>query len=152
MEITIYTDGASRYNPGPSGWSAVLMQDGKIFKELGGREDVATNNQMELSGAVEGLKYCAEHFSDAKVHLHTDSAYVMNGINSWIHGWKKNGWKTAAKKSVLNKEFWQALDEVHQKLDVTWHKVKGHSGDFGNERADVIATCFADDVDCNLVK
>jgi ribonuclease HI len=151
MEITIYTDGASRHNPGPSGWGAVFLKDGKIFKELGGREDEATNNQMELSGCVGALKYCEEHFKEAQIHLHTDSAYTMNGINSWIHGWKKNGWKTAAKKSVLNKELWQALDEVHQKLEVTWHKVKGHSGDEGNERADVIATSFADDEDCNLI-
>jgi len=151
MEITIYTDGASRL--------ILDLLDGQlslcrmeIFKELGGRKDEATNNQMELSGAIEALKYCVEHFKEAQVHLHTDSAYVMNGINSWIHGWKKNNWRTAAKKAVLNKDLWQDLDEVHQKLDVTWHKVKGHSGDFGNERADVIATCFADDVDCNLVE
>lgn len=152
MEIVIYTDGASRYNPGPAGWGAVIMQDGKIIRELGGREDEATNNQMELTGALEALKYCHEHFKDAEIHLHTDSAYTMNGINSWIHGWKKNGWRTASKKAVLNKELWQELDEVHTKLNVVWHKVKGHSGDVGNERADTIATGFADDLTMILVQ
>jgi len=144
MEIKIYTDGAARNNPGPAGWAAVVLEDGVIAKELGGRSSSATNNQMELSAVIEGLKYAFEKYSKEEIHVFTDSAYTMNGIMTWIHGWKKNGWRTAAKKPVLNKELWQALDDVHKKLKVEWHKVKGHSGDEFNERADVIATMFAD--------
>ena len=99
MAIKIYTDGASRFNPGPAGWGVVVLKDDVVIKELGGRQEEATNNQMEITGAMEGLKFVLSTCPEEEVHLYTDSAYTMNGISSWIHGWKKNGWKTAAKKN-----------------------------------------------------
>ena len=133
--VTIHTDGACSGNPGPGGWGAVL-QYGETVKELKGGEPLTTNNRMELTAAIEALNALKRPCS---VALHTDSQYVKNGLNSWIHGWKKNGWKTADKKPVKNVELWQALDDAVRRHTIDWHWVKGHDGDFWNERADALA-------------
>jgi ribonuclease HI len=133
--VTIYTDGACSGNPGPGGWGALLIY-GDHEKELCGGESPTTNNRMELLAAIKGL----EALKDAcDVAIYTDSQYVRQGITSWIHNWKANGWKTAAKKPVKNADLWQALDKEEQRHQVTWHWVKGHAGDPGNERADSLA-------------
>ncbi|MCH9808814.1 MAG: ribonuclease HI [Alphaproteobacteria bacterium] len=134
-EITIYTDGACSGNPGPGGWGAILMS-GEHRKELNGGEELTTNNKMELMAAIEAL---AALKRPSKVDLHTDSTYVQNGIKKWIHGWKKNGWRTSNKKPVKNADLWQRLDEMRAKHDVEWHWVKGHAGHPENERADELA-------------
>ena len=133
--VEIWTDGACSGNPGPGGWGAVL-RFGDIEKELFGGAQDTTNNQMELTAAIEALK--ALKFG-CQVALTTDSQYVKGGITGWVHGWKKNGWKTAAKKPVKNEELWKALDEAVSKHDVTWHWIKGHAGHAENERADELA-------------
>lgn len=133
--VTIYTDGACSGNPGPGGWGVILIS-GEHRKELNGGEALTTNNKMELTAAIEAL---AALKRSSKVELHTDSTYVQNGIRSWIHGWKKNGWRTANKKPVKNGELWQRLDELRQKHEVDWHWVKGHAGHPENERADELA-------------
>jgi ribonuclease HI len=133
--VIIHTDGACSGNPGPGGWGAVL-QYGSTVKELKGGEPLTTNNRMELTAAIEALnglkRACA-------VELHTDSSYVKDGLTKWIHGWKRNGWKTADKKPVKNVELWQALDEAVARHTIEWHWVKGHNGDEMNERADQLA-------------
>ncbi|WGL17364.1 ribonuclease HI [Microbulbifer bruguierae] len=134
-QVTIYTDGACRGNPGPGGWGALLMS-GNAEKELCGGEPLTTNNRMELLAAIEALGALNQH---CRVDLHTDSQYVRQGITAWIHNWKKNGWKTANKKPVKNADLWQALDAAIASHEVHWHWVKGHSGDPGNERADALA-------------
>ena len=131
-EVIIYTDGACRGNPGPGGWGALIKFDSMEKEIFGGKNDT-TNNQMELLAAIEGLATLKEPCS---VELFTDSKYVMDGITQWIKNWKKNNWKTAAKKDVKNKELWQKLDYLISKQQVQWHWVKGHSGDAGNEAAD----------------
>jgi len=133
--VTIHTDGACSGNPGPGGWGAVL-QYGTTIKELKGGAPLTTNNQMELTAAIEALNALKRPFT---VELHTDSSYVKDGLTGWIHGWKKNGWKTAAKKPVKNVELWQALDTAVQRHTINWHWVKGHNGDEMNERADALA-------------
>lgn len=133
--IIIYSDGACSGNPGPGGWGTVLIS-GEHRKELQGGEQLTTNNRMELIGAISGLEALKRK---STVELWTDSVYVKNGITSWIHGWKKNGWKTADKKPVKNAELWQQLDELRAKHDVTWHWLKGHAGHPENERADELA-------------
>ena len=133
--VTIYTDGACSGNPGPGGWGAILMS-GVHRKELNGGEAMTTNNKMELQAAIEAL---AALKRPSKVDLHTDSTYVQNGIKKWIHGWKKNGWRTAGKKPVKNAELWQKLDELRTQHEVEWHWVKGHAGHPENERADELA-------------
>ncbi|MGH1421143.1 MAG: ribonuclease HI [Hyphomonas sp.] len=133
--IEIWTDGACSGNPGPGGWGALLVY-GDHRKEMFGGEKETTNNQMELRAAIEALNALK---SASKVTLHTDSTYVKDGLTKWIHGWKKNGWKTAAKKPVKNKELWQALEAACQRHEMTWKWVKGHNGDPGNERADELA-------------
>lgn len=135
MEVVIHTDGACKGNPGPGGWGAVVKY-GKHQKEICGGEPETTNNRMELQAAIEGLKLLNRR---CEVHLYTDSSYVKNGIQQWLAGWKKKGWKTSARQPVKNRDLWQALDEQTQRHDVTWHWVKGHSGDPGNERADELA-------------
>lgn len=133
--VTIYTDGACSGNPGPGGWGVLLIfADNK--KELRGGASETTNNRMELTAAIEGLKALNR---PCQVDLYTDSTYVKDGITKWIHNWKRNGWRNASKKPVKNADLWQDLDELAQDQDVTWHWVKGHDGDPGNERADQLA-------------
>ncbi|MFK8035924.1 MAG: ribonuclease HI [Hyphomicrobiales bacterium] len=133
--LTIYTDGACSGNPGPGGWGAIMTY-GDHTKELYGGEPETTNNRMELTAAIEALNALTK---PTKAELWTDSQYVKGGITGWIHGWKKNGWKTSAKKPVKNVELWQALDEALKRHDVSWHWVKGHAGHELNERADELA-------------
>lgn len=133
--VEIYSDGACRGNPGPGGWGAVVRTGGSD-NDIFGFKKHTTNNEMELKGAIEGLKSITESSS---VTLFTDSKYLVNGMKSWIHGWKKNNWRTAAKKPVKNKELWQALDIESKRHDVTWEWVKGHDGHPENERADALA-------------
>lgn len=133
--IEIWTDGACSGNPGPGGWGAVLVADAHR-KELHGGEAETTNNRMELMAAIKALNALKK---PSKVRLHTDSTYVKDGLTKWIHGWKRNGWKTAAKKPVKNRDLWQALDEACARHDIEWRWVKGHAGDEGNERADELA-------------
>nr|WP_319515989.1 ribonuclease HI [uncultured Cohaesibacter sp.] len=134
-KVTIYTDGACSGNPGPGGWGALLTM-GDHEKELCGGEANTTNNRMELTAAIEALNALTRA---CDVDLYTDSQYVKGGITGWIYGWKKNGWKTAAKKPVKNAELWQALDDALKRHKVEWHWVKGHAGHDGNERADELA-------------
>lgn len=145
-KITIYTDGAARGNPGKAGWGVVFLMDGKIF-EIGGRADHATNNQMELSAPIGALKYLKKHQQVGHVgsiEIFSDSKYVILGITEWIFNWQKNNWRNAAKKPVVNKELWEELFELTQELKPKWIYVEGHNGDKWNERADEIATSFAD--------
>jgi ribonuclease HI len=139
--VTLYTDGGCRGNPGLGGWGAVLLY-GEHRKELKGSQPDTTNNRMELLAAIEGLKALNR---DVSVNLYTDSKYVKQGITQWIINWKKNGWKTAAKKPVKNQDLWQALDDQMQKHDVRWHWVKGHAGDKYNELADHLANQAMDE-------
>jgi ribonuclease HI len=141
-QVTIYTDGACRGNPGPGGWGALIKFDSMEKEIFGGKNDT-TNNQMELLAAIEGLAALTEPCS---VELFTDSKYVMDGITQWIKNWKKNNWKTAAKKDVKNKELWQKLDHLMSKHQVQWLWVKGHSGDAGNETADLLANKGIDSI------
>jgi len=140
--VDIFTDGACRGNPGPGGWGA-LLRCGDVERELYGGETDTTNNRMELRAAIEALGALKE---PCTVNLTTDSAYVRNGITSWLEGWKKKGWKTAGRKPVKNIDLWQALDEQNRRHQVTWHWVKGHSGHPGNERADALANRGIDEM------
>lgn len=133
--IEIYTDGACSGNPGPGGWGAVLRYNG-VEKELKGGEADTTNNRMELKAATEALNALK---SPCEVDLYTDSNYVRDGISGWIHGWKRNGWRTADKKAVKNAELWQRLDELRRLHNVDWRWIKGHAGHVENERADELA-------------
>jgi ribonuclease HI len=133
--VEIYTDGACRYNPGPGGWGAVL-RFGDVEQEIFGGEAATTNNKMELTAVIRALEALKER---SKVRLYTDSQYVQKGIKEWIHGWKRNGWKTAAKEPVKNQELWLELDELRNRHDIEWHWVKGHAGHPENERADALA-------------
>lgn len=146
--ITIYTDGSSRGNPGPGGWGAIVMDEVRVV-ELGGREDHTTNNRMELMGAIKALEY-AGTLEPGPIELHTDSEYVMKGITEWIAGWQKRGWRTAAKKPVLNQDLWQELILAVDGKEIDWKYVAGHSGHDHNERCDEIATSFADDLNTTL--
>lgn len=143
-KIEIYTDGSSLGNPGPGGWGFVVVQNEKIVKEVGGGESNTTNNRMELQAAIEALKFISKN-NLKDVTIYADSAYVLGGITTWIHGWEKNGWKTANKKPVLNQELWQELVSLERGLSmkINWQKVKGHSGHVYNDKADEIATSNA---------
>ena len=141
-QVIIYTDGACRGNPGPGGWGALIKYDSAEKTIFGGQANT-TNNQMELSAAIEGLAVLKE---PCNVELFTDSKYVMDGITQWIQNWKKNNWRTAAKKDVKNKELWQKLDQLISQHEVQWHWVKGHSGDVGNEAADLLANKGIDSI------
>jgi ribonuclease HI len=141
-QVIIYTDGACRGNPGPGGWGALITFEDTTKELFGGKQD-STNNQMELSAAIEGLAALKE---PCNIDLFTDSKYVMDGITQWINKWKKNSWRTAAKKDVKNKELWQRLDELINVHQVQWHWVKGHSGDAGNEMADLLANKGIDSI------
>ena len=133
--VSIWTDGACSGNPGPGGWGA-LLRFGEHEKELSGGEFETTNNRMELLAAIEALNALTQR---CIVELYTDSQYVKGGMTGWIKGWKKNGWRTSAKKPVKNAELWQALDEAVSRHPVNWHWVKGHAGHPENERADELA-------------
>jgi ribonuclease HI len=141
--IEIYTDGACRGNPGPGGWGALLIAGGRQ-KTLHGGELDTTNNRMELTAAIEALNVLQGRQS---VILHTDSKYVMDGIQSWMANWKKRGWTTAARKAVKNQDLWQALDEAAQRHDIQWVWVKGHDGNEGNEAADALANLGIDELE-----
>nr|WP_275443529.1 MULTISPECIES: ribonuclease HI [unclassified Halomonas] len=134
-QVTVYTDGACRGNPGPGGWGVVL-ESGPHQKTLKGYEAETTNNRMELTAAIMALRALNKPCS---VALWTDSQYVRQGITQWIHNWVKRGWKTAAKQPVKNAELWKTLHEETHRHRVVWHWVKGHSGHPGNERADELA-------------
>jgi ribonuclease HI len=133
--VVIYTDGACKGNPGPGGWGA-WMRWGEHEKELFGGERLTTNNRMELTAVIEALSALKR---PTPVAIYTDSEYVKNGITTWIHGWKKRGWLTADKKPVKNVELWQKLEGLVNQHQVSWHWVRGHTGDPGNERADQLA-------------
>ncbi len=133
--VSIHTDGACSGNPGPGGWGAVLQFNGHSKDLFGGAADT-TNNRMELSAAIEALTSLTR---PCDIDMYTDSKYVKDGLTTWIHNWKRNGWKTAAKKPVKNADLWQALDEAVQRHTIKWHWVKGHAGDEMNERADDLA-------------
>jgi ribonuclease HI len=133
--ITIYTDGACKGNPGPGGWGAWL-KSGEHERELFGGEPMTTNNRMELTAVIEAL---AAVKTASTVTLYLDSEYVRNGITSWIHNWKRRGWKTADNKPVKNVDLWQRLDALAQTHRIDWRWVRGHTGDPGNERADALA-------------
>ena len=134
-DVVIYTDGACKGNPGPGGWGAFLRA-GEHTKELFGGERLTTNNRMELTAPIEALSSLTQ---PCNVAIYTDSQYLRNGIGTWIHGWKARGWKTADHKPVKNVDLWQRLDALVQQHRVSWHWVKAHAGDPGNERADALA-------------
>ena len=136
MIVNLYTDGACKGNPGPGGWGVVIIKNGNPVDEIYGGELNTTNNRMELLAVIHGLNKIAEAET---VRVNTDSMYVKNGITSWINKWVENGWKTAAKKDVANKDLWIKLQSIVESRDVTWNWVRGHSGDAGNERADFLA-------------
>jgi len=139
-EVEIFTDGACKGNPGPGGWGAILRSNGKE-RELSGGEKLTTNNRMELMAAIEALNALKK---PCHVQLTTDSNYVRDGITKWIHGWRRNGWKTADKKPVKNAELWQALLDACEPHRIDWHWVKGHAGHPENDRADALASAEAD--------
>ena len=142
VDIQIFTDGACRGNPGPGGWG-VILRSGSHEKELFGGEQSTTNNRMELRAAIEGL---AALKRSSRVTVTTDSQYVRQGITQWIEGWKRNQWRTSAKKPVKNQDLWQLLDELTSRHEVTWEWVKGHSGHPDNELADVLANRGIDEL------
>ncbi len=150
-KIIIYTDGAARGNPGKAGWGVAVLKDGKELFEAGGRSEHATNNQMELTAAIEALKYLKNHKINEAV-IFADSKYVILGITEWIFGWQKNNWRNAAKKPVVNRELWEELYDLAKDLNLKWEYVEGHSGDKWNDRVDLIATSFADNEPVELKK
>ena len=140
--VIINTDGACRGNPGPGGWG-VLIEYGELSKQLYGGDVSTTNNKMELTAAIMALKEIKE---PCEIILYTDSKYVLQGIEEWIHNWKKRGWRGANKKPVKNIELWKELDELRDKHNIKWNWVKGHSGDPGNETADMLANRGIDEL------
>jgi len=142
--IMIFTDGAASGNPGPGGWAAVVATPDGHVRELGGGEAHTTNNRMEMTAAIEALRFVRDH--SAPVTIHTDSTYLIKGISGWISGWRRRGWKTSAGEPVKNRELWEALDELTRarpsSARVTWSHVRGHVGVPGNERVDAIAVAF----------
>jgi ribonuclease HI len=144
--LKIFTDGASKGNPGPGGWGAVIFDEQEVI-EIGAREQNTTNNRMELSAALEALKITNEGTS---VELYTDSSYLINGITKWVRGWQLNNWLTSKKEPVLNKDLWVGLVEIVQGRKVSWYHVPGHSGVILNERVDHIASTFGEGDEPNL--
>ena len=143
MSIKVYTDGACKGNPGPGGWG-VYIQSNEDEKELYGGNPETTNNQMEMQAALEALKHLKDE--NEVIELYTDSNYLRQGITEWIHNWKKNNWKTAAKTPVANRDLWIEISDLNEKMTVEWNWVKGHAGDPGNERADELANIGAESV------
>lgn len=141
QKALIFTDGAAKGNPGRGGFGVVISHDGKVT-EKGGFKERTTNNEMELKAVVEALKVMAP--KKVPVAIYTDSKYVVQGAQGWVFGWAKNGWVTSAKTDVLNKDLWQELLPLLGKVEIEWHKVPGHVGIKGNERADTIASTFAE--------
>jgi ribonuclease HI len=140
--VEIYTDGACKGNPGVGGWG-VLLRSGDTTRELFGGEPATTNNRMELTAVIRALEALKR---PCRVRLHTDSQYVQQGITSWIHNWKKRGWKTADRKPVKNVDLWQVLDGLAAQHEIEWLWVRGHDGDSGNEHADALANRGVDSV------
>ena len=140
--VIIYTDGACRGNPGPGGWG-VLIEYGELSKQLYGGDISTTNNKMELTAAIMAVKEIKE---PCEIILYTDSKYVLQGIEEWIHNWKKRGWRGANKKPVKNIDLWKELDELREEHNIKWNWVKGHSGDPGNETADMLANRGIDEL------
>jgi ribonuclease HI len=133
--VVIYTDGACKGNPGPGGWGALLLH-GEREREMYGGDSATTNNRMELTAVIKALESLRR---SCTVELYTDSQYVKNGIETWIHGWKRNGWKTADRKPVKNADLWRELDLLAARHRIRWHWVKGHADTVGNQRADALA-------------
>ena len=140
--ISVFTDGACRGNPGPGGWGVLIVFEGEEITLYGG-ENNTTNNQMEMMAAIKALEYFQEKKS---IELVTDSSYLKDGIEKWIHSWKKNGWKTSAKKQVKNQELWMKIDVLNNFHEVKWKWVKGHSGHRENEIADLLANKGIDEL------
>ncbi|WP_435103319.1 ribonuclease HI [Arhodomonas sp. AD133] len=140
--VEIYTDGACRGNPGPGGWGA-LLRSGEHERELWGGEPRTTNNRMELTAAIRALESLTQA---CEVDLTTDSQYVRKGVTEWMHNWKRNGWRTSARKPVKNADLWQRLDELATRHTVHWHWVRGHAGHAENERADALANRGIDEL------
>ena len=146
-EVTVYTDGACRGNPGPGGWGAILIARGKE-RELWGGDSATTNNRMELSAVIRALEALKRR---CRVTLYTDSKYVIQGIEDWMPGWKKRDWKTADKKPVKNRDLWEQLDLLTHNHEIVWVWVKGHAGHAGNERADLLANRGIDELGAGTV-
>ncbi len=145
-EILIFTDGSARGNPGPGGWGAIVVYEGKV-REIGGASEHTTNNQMELSAAISALEFVKKEIKNpSSIVVCSDSEYVVKGMTQWLSNWKRNNWRTAGRKPVLNQEYWQALSTLSEGLKIEWKTVLGHSGHGANERCDVIATSFADNM------
>lgn len=157
-EVIIFTDGASRGNPGPGGWGAVAVypdaHDVLHVDELGGREDLTTNNRMEMKAALEALTHFDgfyENLSEISFMIYTDSAYLLNGATKWVHGWSKNNWMTG-KEEVKNRDIWEAIISAMRGKHISWKLLPGHSGVPGNERCDEISTQCADNKNPELYK
>jgi ribonuclease HI len=141
----MFTDGASKGNPGPGGFGAIVVSKTEVF-ELGGREAHTTNNRMELRAAIEALTFVQKtlHATRYTFCVYSDSSYLVNGITTWVHGWQRNNWMTATKKPVENRDFWEKLAALSEGLDIVWERVTGHADTAGNARADEIASAFAE--------
>jgi len=136
MKYTIYTDGACSGNPGPGGWGAVIIDEKNKQINISGKENLTTNNRMELTAPIRALSKIKK---DSKITIFTDSTYLKNGITLWIKNWEKNGWKSANKKPVKNKDLWLELNKITKQRDITWKWVKAHAGNIHNEQADALA-------------
>ncbi len=135
MGYKVYTDGGCSGNPGPGGWGFVLLKDDEFLLESSGGEKYTTNNKMEMTAVIEALSYLKDNGID-EAEIYADSQYVVNGITTWINGWKKNGWRTAGKQEVKNSDLWKEIDRLNSELSLTWIWVKGHAGIEWNERVD----------------
>lgn len=146
-DIVIFTDGSSRGNPGPGGWAFIVAQPHGHITENGGSEADTTNNRMEMTAALEALRFAKDLAEN--IIVYTDSGYLVNGITKWVFGWQKNNWISSTKEPVVNRDIWESLVEVTQDIKknrtITWHQISGHSGVVGNERVDEIATAYADE-------
>lgn len=141
-QVSIFTDGACRGNPGPGGWGA-LLRYGSSEKQISGSELMTTNNRMEVLAAIHALRHLKE---SCQVDLYTDSQYLQKGVSEWIIKWRQNNWKKADKKPIKNVDLWQLLDEETKRHQITWHWVKGHSGHRENDLADLIANQAIDEL------